>query len=132
MSDNPSFTQEVIDKVRFRVWLHFLRHVLENSVPFVGMRHIWFPSPSDKAYSLREGNPPADCDRPWWLRRKRLEVDCTEIPDWLREAVRPGGTIDDWLEAEVRDRGLEGEAIHMARIELFERYANKLADKGLQ
>lgn len=118
--------------MRYRVWLHFLRSVLDNKLPFVGMRHLWFPTMDTLVYELRTGNAPANRDRPNHLRNLRLEVDATEIPDWLREAMRPGGTVDDMTEEAVRENGLEGQDIHTIRTEIFARFAKRLAEKGLQ
>lgn len=124
------FNQKTVDRIRYRVWLHWIRSVIDNGI-ISAMRHIWFPSRDLNVYEMRMGNPPADIDRPPHLRGLRLEIDATYIPDWLREFMRPDGKLDDLLNEAGRERGLEGNDFHRFRIELFDRVAKKFAEKGL-
>lgn len=41
------------------------------------VRHLWFPENDARVYELRDGNPPADSERPDHLRRIDLVVDPT-------------------------------------------------------
>lgn len=40
-----------------------------------GVVHLWFPEPHADHYSLRDGNPPADCERPDYLKYMKLHID---------------------------------------------------------
>lgn len=45
-----------------------------------GVWHIWFEENDFAKSALRKGNPPADVDRPSFLKGKRLEIDLDPIP----------------------------------------------------
>jgi hypothetical protein len=88
MSSSKPFRQEEIDQIRTAVIMQCLvtAVIAEERRPKV--RHLWFPRASVSAYELREGNPPADSERPLHLRGKRLEVDVGEISPETARAVR--------------------------------------------
>lgn len=133
-------TQREIDEIRYRVWLHLMRSMLDNRDPNAvrpPMYHLWFPENDLRVYCIRLGNPPSDRDRPSFLRGLRLELDVQDIPHWLREIMRPHGQLDDMLESAGREyletnEELPPDVAHKLRIALFDRVAKKFADKGLE
>lgn len=93
------FSQKQVDEVRRRVLLNLARTIVLQRRRNVGMYHLWFPNAGDiDCYGLREGNPPAATDRPKHLRRLRLEIDVTTIPESIKELVRPGGKLEQMVE----------------------------------
>jgi hypothetical protein len=56
-------------------------------------QHIWYPTVDTEVYELRDGNAPADSDRPIHLRGLDLWIDCARLgPDLLR-SLHPGGLL---------------------------------------
>jgi hypothetical protein len=53
----------------------------------LSVKHVWFPENRASMYELRDGNPPADQDRPKYLRGIDLSLD-------LRSNALPGGLAD--------------------------------------
>lgn len=89
--------QEEVDAVRFNALAYKVHSLLQKRGVLRGsVQHVWFPEDSTKRYEIREGNPPADQDRPTHLQRLRLEVDSTLIPKHVREVLEPGGLMDTY------------------------------------
>lgn len=80
--------QREVDIVRIRVLASCLATAVMNGEKKVPVRHLWFPEERVTYYRLRDGNPPADVDRPKHLRGLRLEIDIGEIPEAVADAVK--------------------------------------------
>jgi len=98
MTQYREFTQNAIDEILSRVLVRILVSEAQRGTPDEARRrmkvqHLWFPAPQLDRYELREGNPPADADRPKWLKRKNLVIDLAAIP------------VDLWDRALVEIRG---------------------------
>ena len=52
------------------------------------VRHLWWPRDDMAIYELRDGNPPADVDRPAHLKGYRLEIDLGLVPRDVREEIK--------------------------------------------
>lgn len=50
--------------------------------------HLWWPKNNRYYYEFRKGNPPADVDRPPWLKKHRLVVDAAAMPQRLVDLVK--------------------------------------------
>lgn len=130
-----SFSQRIIDEIRFRVWLHYLRTHLENpKKDLCKICHIWFPYDEPTSYELRSGNAPSDSDRPKHLKKFKLEIDISFIPNWLREELRPNGAMDKQIENmahlyDSKHRISDSQIINI-RIKLFNHLAKKFAKRG--
>jgi hypothetical protein len=81
-------TQAQVDKVRTRVVVALLISAVEARQRKVPVKHLWFPEKRDTKYELRNGNAPADSDRPRHLRGLHLAVDLGEIPPAVVDAVK--------------------------------------------
>lgn len=124
-----TFNQKTVNTVRFRVLLHWMRTVLDNNIAY-SRKYLWFTSQNLTDYEMRDGNPPADQDRPEYLRGLRLEINAHDAPQYVKEFMRTHGQLDDILGYEVRERNLHDHAISMARMELINNYAEKCAERG--
>lgn len=84
------WSQEAIDLVRIRVMGVIVAQAVakgwESTVK--GVRHLWFPEPNTQNRLLRDGNPPADCDRPKHLRGMNLVIDLDDIPPEVWDSAR--------------------------------------------
>ena len=70
-----ALSQRLVDGVKWRVCETLLQTYLDilgegDDVDFDKVFHLWFPDDNINHYELRDGNPPADQDRPnespWW------------------------------------------------------------------
>lgn len=65
------------------------------------VKHMWFPKDSFDQYSLENGNPPPDSQRPKYLRGMELVMDLFSIPKCVRRLIeRHGGDLSDLNVAE--------------------------------
>ena len=81
-------TRRGIEKVRIRVTLACLVTAVEKKQRKPPVRHLWFPEDNLNKYSLRDGNPPADVDRPKHLKGHHLVIDLGVIPRKVWDAVK--------------------------------------------
>lgn len=81
-------TRRGIEKARIRVTLACLVTAVEQGVRKPPVRHLWWPEDNINKYALRDGNPPADVDRPKHLRGQHLVIDLGVIPRPVWEAVQ--------------------------------------------
>jgi len=115
------FTQDVVDEVRIRVLLNWLRTCDEKGWFPAPVMHMWFPKPDNAEYEMRHGNAPPDADRPKHLRRLRLEIDANAAPNWLRNMTRRGGDIEQYINEQIEEQGLyaDSHAIWVAAVKAF-------------
>lgn len=103
-------SQEAIDLERARVMLTRIEQCLISGDLYRLHReevtYLWWPTNRIHAYELRTGNPPANADRPKHLRHKRLELDYSVIPDWMKYAMIPGGLVSRILDKALEDHGI--------------------------
>lgn len=81
-------TPRGIEHTRIRVTLACLISAVEKGVRKPRVRHLWFPQDNVNRYELRDGNPPADVDRPKHLRGQSLVIDIGVIPADVWDAVK--------------------------------------------
>lgn len=81
-------TRRGVEKARIRVTFACLISAVERGERHPPVRHLWFPEDRISLYHLRDGNPPADQDRPPHLRGHRLAIDIGEIPQDVWDAVK--------------------------------------------
>jgi hypothetical protein len=89
--DVVPLTQARVDVVRVRVLAAETRRILSDQQhsdkelePVFAVKHLWFEDNNVNKYSLREGNPPPDSERPTHMRCLDLVVD----PDnWPKRVV---------------------------------------------
>ncbi len=84
---DKTLSQGKIDEVRLRVIRAYaqtnVKWIAEGGEPDKKPKHLWFPGNDVNVYEMREGNAPADQDRPKHLRGYKLHVDIwsLELPD---------------------------------------------------
>ena len=71
--------QQVIDIVRLRVDVARKQQAVIDQNRILTKKYLWFPKNDCDKYELRDGNPPADVDRPKWLRGYKLWLTDGEI-----------------------------------------------------
>lgn len=91
-------SQWEIDVVRMRVIKARVDHMVfmkmnHNVAPDLKTKHLWFPEDNVNIYELREGNPPADKDRPKHMRGLRLEIDVENLPPRIVDALAERGVV---------------------------------------
>lgn len=124
------FRQREVDEVRWRVLINWARTVIHMRWGNVPVMHLWFSKPGDiDDYELRSGNPPADADRPKHLRGLRLEVDATYIPQRVRDYLRPGGGLEQAVQAKM-DESEEDLPSGLVLMETINRFAAQMAWGG--
>lgn len=84
----PEFNEAAINRIRARVIASCLITAVEDGVRKPPVRHLWFPEPRLTKRELRDGNPPADVDRPPWLKGVYLVVDVGEIPQDVWDEIK--------------------------------------------
>jgi len=88
-----------VDYIRFRIIQALVNGQLKRmqlppvheqylEKPDLGVKHIWFPEDNMDRYELREGNPPADVDRPPHLRGLDLEIDIILWPKRIVDLLK--------------------------------------------
>lgn len=84
-----------VDQIRLRVlrtWLGTqISRGQKGNGPDLGVKHLWFPDDNLDRYGLRDGNPPADVDRPKHMRGLRLEIDLCDPAASIAESLRIRG-----------------------------------------
>lgn len=114
-------TRKNLEQTRIRVTFACLLAAVEKGQRKLPVRHLWFPEDNANKYSLRDGNPPADVDRPKHLKGRRLVIDLGVIPREVWVAVKKQrqqakrGTAEPTRMVEVMDNPLIIE--HVKRIE---------------
>lgn len=83
--------QATVDAVRLRVlkaWIVTQKERIEfGQRPDFGVKHLWFETNNIDRYVMRDGNPPADSERPKHLRGIHLEIDITCIPETIQRRL---------------------------------------------
>ncbi len=88
--------QEKIDIERMMAVIQVIKSELaraestQTPVNF-GVRHLWFPKNNVNIIELRDGNPPADADRPKHLRRFDITVDILNPPQRIQDLLERRG-----------------------------------------
>lgn len=92
-----SITQESIDLERAKVTLNLIIGLTHKGdfAAFNDRKYLWWHSERIWDYELRDGNAPSDWDRPKFLKRMNLHLDLSAIPQWVINAVQPGGLVDE-------------------------------------
>jgi len=85
--ENRRVTQEFIDATRMRAATFIMDAYLRKGENLVPVKHLWFPEDDTAAYELREGNAPANHDRPAHLQDLNLDIDIGFIPPDVAEAL---------------------------------------------
>ena len=95
---NIPFTQENIDWIRFKTISNLVKSAitqierqLPRTVKLNGKQHLWFPNANFEIVELREGNAPADVDRPGHLKGKHLFVDVLHWPVSIEQKMKAKG-----------------------------------------
>jgi len=110
-------SQQQIDYVRYRALQSIITvelcKAMEGEDPDLEARyHLWFPEDNVNHYLLRDGNPPADIDRPKHLRGYRLELDMLHWPQSLVDLLSQLGIeLSPDLRAELRRRRKERDVL---------------------
>lgn len=107
------FTQKTVNDVKVRVVWNMLKSMVQHDLPAYGIKHLWFPYPNDTAYSMRDGNPPPDSERPKHLRKKDLIIDIGHVFDDSKDNIRDIISASAELE-EKRKQGEDVEALEEA------------------
>lgn len=89
-----------------RVLLNWIRSIDTEKLGIVAPRYLWFPGPNYDEYEMRVGNPPADSDRPWWLKRLNLHIDANDAAPWVKDLMRQGGTMDQLMQERLDALGI--------------------------
>ena len=113
--------QKHIDYVRYRAMMWGLKKYLKDLYAFWNAKqteddewekevhlhhmvnkpkveHLWFTSKDLANYELRKGNPPADSERPSWMRGLRIELDYHQLPPAIWAKLAPNGEYAMMLE----------------------------------
>ena len=89
-----------IDCVRMRVLSSIVNLAVKSAQKGhawdLSVRHLWFPENEVNIYQVRDGNPPADRDRPKHLRGYRLEVDPLSPPQAMLDLMAENGI--EWVD----------------------------------
>lgn len=83
-------TQERIDHIRAQTTMKTLLKAYETGLWDVAskVQYLWFPENDIRKLEVREGNPPADQDRPAHLRRLQLVMDHKSAPAELHHLMQ--------------------------------------------
>lgn len=92
-SDDPRdfvLTQERIDHIRAEITMKTLLKAYEKDDWSVAgtIQYLWFPENDIRKMEVREGNPPADQDRPKHMQRMQLVMDHKAAPAELHHLMQ--------------------------------------------
>lgn len=91
------FTQENIDWCRFAILNNRVKGAMKQiqagyaQEVDLSVNHVWFPDASFNEVLMREGNAPADSERPKHLKGKELFLDVRNWPSTVKEAMLKKG-----------------------------------------
>lgn len=83
-------TQERVDHIRAKTTMNtiFDAYVHKDFSVYRQVQHLWFSKDDIRGVAVRDGNPPADVDRPPHLRGVQLVMDYPTAPEPLRHLLR--------------------------------------------
>jgi len=81
-------TRKNLEQARIRVTYACLITAVRDGNKKPPVRHLWFEEDNANNYRLRAGNPPADVDRPEFLRGMHLVIDLGSIPIEVWDSVK--------------------------------------------
>jgi hypothetical protein len=84
---------DVKDPLSFQL----LRHKLKQDLT---RKYVWFTCKTLNSRQLRNGDPPRDEYRPYWLRGIELGIDISALPFEVWKSLTPGGKMDQMIKDE--------------------------------
>lgn len=110
--------QEYVDllilKVRAALLGTIERQHKQTGQALVHVRHLWFPANDLWERELRDGNPPADSERPEWMRGLDVAVDPMRLQPRIERMITDDPETHQRYVRELLDH-LDGPAEEMAR-----------------
>lgn len=79
-----------VDLIRFSIIRAIVTSAAEGAIPEEGLfarRYVWFPKNNLNIYELRQGNPPANLERPAYLKNIDLFIDIEYWPKRITDAL---------------------------------------------